>query len=256
MRVTLAIALVTLISTPLSADVLMVEKTVAKGGGKTFESVRSSYIKGTRMRAEVAQGGKTTVMVYDLPAGETIELEAAKRRAYVRGVAARNAKLEKEYPRSASTVSLTATGSTQSVAGTSCDDHTLAVRVPMTKDGSIALTLNGTACLAAMAAGVDDYMTFAKAAYEQNLVLGQASDNYILLGFARGQTELYRALTAKGGVPLIVDLVVAVDGKGMLAGIVRKAMAGSRLTTVSKIESTPVDDAVLVIPGGWKREAK
>ena len=256
MRLPLAFALVALVGTPLSADVVMVEKTVAKGGGKTFESVRSSYIKGARMRAEVTQDGKTTATVFDVPAGETIQLDAAKRRAYVRNVAARYAKLEKEHPRSRVTVSLAAAGSTQTAAGTSCDDHTFEVRVPMVKSGAIVFTMNGTACLAALAPGVEDYMAFAKTASEQNVVLGQATDNFILLGFTRGQTELYRALTAKGGVPLIVNLEADVEGTGLLAGIVRKPLAGTRVAIVSKIESTPVDEAMFVVPGGWKREAK
>jgi hypothetical protein len=256
MRLPLAIVLVLLVGVPISADVLIVEKTVFKAGDRPVEGVRSTFIKDTRMRVELAQNGRTAVTVYDLPAGEMLELDAAKRRAYVRTVTARNAKLEKEYPRERTTVAVIAAGSTRTVAGFSCDDHTFKIRVPMTKSGEIVLVLTGSACLAAEAPSAVDYMTFAKAATEQNLVLGQASDNYILLAITRGQTELYRALAMTSGVPLIVDLTVGVDGRGMLAGIVRKAASSSRVTTVAKIESAAIDDAKFAVPAAWKREKK
>ena len=259
MRIPLALTLVVLVGVPISADVLIVEKMVTKSGDKTVASVRSTSIKGTRMRVEIAQDGKTGVTVYDLPAGEMLELDATKRRADVRGVTARNAKLEKEYPRSRSTVIVTATGQSQNLDGAACADHTFAVRVPMTSSGDLALTLKGTACLSAAATGVDDYMTFATAAHAQNVVFGLASDNYILLALARAQTELFRALTEKSGMPLFLDLTFAVDGKGMLAGIVRKAVTSairSRAITVSKIDTSPVEDARFSVPTGWKREQK
>ena len=240
----------------LSADLLIVEKSVLKAGDRSIEGVRSTYIKGTRMRIETAQEGKTLVTVYDLPAGEMLELDAEQRRANVRLVTARNAKLEKEYPRRRTTATLTATGSTHTVAGIPCDDYALTVRVPMTKSGEIAMILTGAACLAAEAPGMADYLTFAKAAADQNLVLGQASDNLILLGFTRGQTELYRVMSMQGGVPLIVDLTITVDGKGVLAGMVRRLVAGSRMTTATRLDTADTASALYAVPAGWKRELK
>jgi len=256
MRVSLALVALLALPVSLSADLLIVEKLVIRLGDRTVEGVRSTSINGARMRVESSLNGKTAVVLYDLPAGETIALDAAKRRAEVRSVAARNAKLEKEYPRQRSTVSITPKSSTQTFAGSTCTDHDFAVRTPVTRDGSIVLALTGTACLAPDVAGAGDYMTFAKQASAQNLVLGQATDNYILLALSRGETELYRALTQTGGVPLRIDYEIGVDGKGILAGIVRKPLAGSRLTTAAKLDAAEIDDAMFAVPAGWKRELK
>lgn len=258
MRAALPIALLTLTLLParLSADLLIVEKAVLRSGDRIIEAVRSTSIKGARMRIDLAHDGKNTVTLYDLPAGETIALDAAKRRAEVRNIAARNAKLEKEYPRDRSTVSITPKESTQTIAGSTCTDHAFEVRTPVVKSGSIVVTLDGTACLAAAATGVDDYLAFARQARERNLVLGPGTDNYIILALTRAETELYRALTQTGGMPLMVDYEIAVDGKGMLAGIVRKPLAGSRVTAAAKLDAAAIDDALFAVPAGWKREAK
>lgn len=258
MRAALPIALLALTLLPArpSADLLIVEKAVLRSGDRSIEAVRSTSIKGARMRIEFTRDGKTAVTLYDLPAGETIALDAAKRRAEVRNIAARNAKLEKDYPRHRSTVSITPKASTQTVAGSTCTDHAFAVRTPVRQNGSIVLTLNGTACLAATATGVDDYMAFARQASERNLVLGPGTDNYIILALTRGETELYRALTQTGGIPLSVDYEITVDGKGMLAAMVRKPLAGSRVTIAAKLDTAAIDDAMFAVPAGWKREKK
>lgn len=240
----------------LSADLKIVEKSVSRSGDRVIEALRSTYIKGPRMRIDVTQDGATTATVYDLPAGEMFELDASKRKAVARKVTARNAKLEKEYPRARSTMTVTPTGVAKTIAGVACDEHRFAGRVPVTKSEEIVLTLSGTACLATAAPGVNDYSAFAKAAYDQNLVLGRATDNAILLAMIRGQTELYRALSQQGGIPLIVDLMTSVEGKGILAGMVRKPLAGTRVTTATKVEAATLDDALFVVPAGWKRESK
>jgi hypothetical protein len=122
-------------------------------------------------------------------------------------------------------------------------------------DGSIAVTMTGVACLHTGPAA-QDYLAFASAATEKNLVLGTPTDNYILLSIARGQTELYRALTARGGMPLLVDMALATEGNGMLAGIVRKIANGSRVQTVTTVKAEPQLDTMFVVPDDWKRELK
>ena len=251
-----AVVLVCSAVAPLSADVLIVERMVLRTGDKSIEGVRSTYIKGNRMRLEVAQDGRTAITVYDLPAGDMIEFDTKKKRAYVRKVTARNAKLEKEYPRERTTVTVTPAGKTQTLAGHTCTDHDFDVRVPLTSNGAIMLTLEGYACLAQSATGVEDYQTFARLAHEQQLVLGPASDNYLLLAVARAQTELYRALTMSGGLPLIVDMTFDVEGRGIAASIARKVLSASRTSASAKFDAAPLADTLFTVPADWKREAK
>jgi len=253
-----ALVLLVLLGSPaiLAADVLIVEKVTARSGDRRNEAVRSTYVKGTRMRVEVAQKDKTVVTLYDLAAGESIELDIAKRKATVRAIAARNAKLQKDYPREDTTVTVTPLGTMQTIAGSSCDDQRFAIRVPITSKREVALMLDGTACVARAGPGVDDYHVFAEAGRERNLVIGPATGNFLVMALVRGQTELFRALTANGGMPLTIDLTFDVDGKGVYASLVRKIANGGRLTTVTRLDAAPRDDAIFVVPAGWKRELK
>src|SRR3954471_8764780 len=94
-----AFAIAVLLALPARADVLITEQTTGTAGGRTVQGVRSTYIKGTRMRIELAQGDQSSVALYDLPGGTIADLDVKKKRAEMHDIAARTAKLEKEYPR-------------------------------------------------------------------------------------------------------------------------------------------------------------
>jgi hypothetical protein len=126
----------------------------------------------------------------------------------------------------------------------------------MKKDDDLAFMLTGSAWMAKDAPGANDYGAFARAAVEREVVLGPASNNRILLAVASAQTELYRALADLGGIPCLVDMTMSVDGTGMVAGMVRKLVSGSRTSTVTSVSVAPLDDAAFAVPAGWKRERK
>lgn len=240
----------------LTADVTIIETTRANIGGRTIDGVRTTYIKGPRMRLESLQGNDAATTIYDTPAGMTIALDAKNKRAELREAAVRNAELERLYPRARVAVTLRTTGAVRALAGASCDEHAFVIRVPMTEDDSLALMMTGSAWMAGDAPGADDYAAFAHAAIERQIVLGFSSNNRILLAITRGQTELYRALGELRGVPYLVDMNLKVDGHGMLAGIVNKVVSGSRTSTVTKVTVAPLADALFEIPEGWKRQKK
>lgn len=241
---------------PLCADVRITETIAAKAGDRDLPGTRVTSIKGTQMRIDLSQGEESASTVYDLRANVTIALDARKKRAEVRDIAERNAKLERMYPRSRATTTITSKGTTQEIAGASCAEHAFVVRVPMTKGDDLAFMLTGSAWVANDVPGAVDYQTFARAAIERQVVLGPASDNRILLAVARAQTELYRALADLGGIPYLVDMKMDVDGRGMLAGLVRKTISGSRTSTVKTVTAAPLDDSTFEVPAGWKRERK
>lgn len=241
----------------LAADVLITETIAAKTGDRSQPSAtRLTHVKGTHMRIDQQQDRDSASTLYDLNENVTIALDAKKKRAEVRAIAERSAKLERMYPRSRTTTTMTATGSSREVAGVSCAEHTFAVRVPLTKEDGLAFMLTGSACVAHDAPGASDYQAFARAAIDRQLVLGPASDNRLVLALVRGQTELYRALADVGGIPYVVDMNMDVDGRGMLAGIVRKVLSGRRTSTVITVSAAPLDNATFAVPAGWKRERK
>lgn len=258
MTVRLALVVALLLGQPaaLWADVVIVESTTAKAGNRNVEGVRTTSIKGTRMRIDLVQGDQTSATLYDLPGAAIVELDARKKRALIRDIAARSAQLEKAYPRPRTSTTVSPTGGARTISGSPCEEFAFVVRVPMTKSGETVLTLTGSAWIAGAAPGADDYQAFAQAANAGDVVIGYASDNVILLAITRGQTELYRALSALPGIPYVVDMTIGVDGKGMLAGMVRKVTSGSRTSTVTSAAATPLPDATFAIPNDWKREKK
>jgi hypothetical protein len=258
MKTMLALSFVALSVCSLRADVLITETIAAKAGGRNLPGTRSTYIKGTHMRIDlVLEGQESASTLFDLRENVTIALDAKRKRAEIRSIAERNAKLERLYPRSRTTTTITATGKTQEIAGMPCAEHTFAVRVPMlSKDDGPALTLTGSACTAKDAPGTMDYLDFGRAAIERQVVLGPATDNRVLLALGRAQTDLYRGLTDLGGIPYLVDMKMDVDGSGMVAGLFRKVLTGSRMSTVKMVVAAPIDDATFVVPAGWKRERK
>jgi hypothetical protein len=239
-----------------AADVRLVETTRDQSGSRTIEGVRTTSIKGARMRLDAVRSNEATTTLYDVPAGATISLEAKKKRATWRDAGRRNAKLEDEYPRARVTVAVTPTGATKTLVGAPCREYALSVRVPMTRDGSLVLTMTGSAWMASEVPGAEDYDAFAAAAIERQIVFGPATDNKILLAITRAQTELHRALGGLHGVPYVVETATNVDGKGFLAGMVRKVVAGTQTTEVTSVSTVPLADELFVVPAGWKSEKK
>lgn len=258
MRTALAVCAVacTTAIVPVRADVTITEKLVSTMGGRPVDSTRVTYIKGAVMRVETVSPGLQTTTVYDLPGGASFVLEASKRRAEHRELAARYAQLEHDYPRDQTTVSLKPTGAHRQIADVSASEHAFSIRVPMTKDNDFAVTMTGSAWIVSDVPGASDYDAFAARAIDSPLVLGPPSSNRILMATARAQTELYRALAGVRGIPYAIEATFDVDGHGMLAGIVRKAVAGSQTTSVVRVTSEVLDGELFRVPDDWKREKK
>jgi hypothetical protein len=253
MKAVLTFLLLLGLRAPLAADLQIKETSTDSAAGS---GSRVTSIKGLQMRIDTTLPAASGSTIFDLPGGVTIRPEPDKRRAEVRDIAVRGAALEREYPRTRTTVALAPTGASREIAGASCAEHAFTIRVPLSKDGELALLMTGSAWIAASAPGADDYAAFARAAVDRDLVLGPASDNRILLAVARGQTELYRALAGVRGIPFLIDTKSDVDGHGVLAGMVAKVVRGSRTTTVTSVSVAPLADTLFSIPDGWTRDRK
>jgi hypothetical protein len=250
----LAIALSSVVAS--AADVTIVETLSVTAGGKTIRGTRTTYVSGERMRIDTVLPDQSAATVYDLPAGSIVGLDAKAKRAELFTLAARAAAVEKDYPRSRAKTTLQSTGATREIAGVACAEQAFTVRVPMVSDDSIALMLTGSAWIATRADGNGDYESFARAAREHDVVLGSSSTNRLVVARTRAQTELYRALSAAGGIPYALDMKYEVEGRGALAGIVRKALEGQQALAVSRVTTDSIAPTVFTVPDGWKRERK
>ena len=251
-----AVAMVLGGSATLRADLRISESVASTVKDRTIQAVRSTHIKGIRMRLEQVQGDRSSVTLYDLPGGTMAELDYKKKRAQIRDIATRHAQLEKEFPHEQVTVDVAPTGATKTLAGLPCEEYAFAIKVPLTKDRETALSLIGAAWIAKSAPGADDYRTFVQAAIESQLVIGFASDDALALAVTRAQTEMYRALGTAPGIPYLIETAMKVDGKGMFAGMLNKVASVKRTSTVTNVAVEPLADAAFAIPDDWKREKK
>ncbi len=254
-RLACAVAVLVLPPARLLADITIVETVTTRMGGQSAQGIRTTHIKGSRMRVEQVAGGTSSATLFDLPAGTIVSLDTAKNRAEVHSLSARTAELEQQYPRQRASAMVAPAGATKEIAGQPCTEYTFTIKVPMTKDGEPSLIVAGTAWMAPDAPGADDYASFVKAANEKQLIVGYVSDNKILLAEARGQTELYRALGALHGIPYAIDMTMTFDGHGMLTRLLNKT-AGARTSAVTRVGVDPIADAMFAIPDGWKRDVK
>lgn len=188
-RRAIVIALLLAPPTRVTGDVLIKETTSARIGGRAVQGVRSTYIKGARMRVEQVQGDQSSTTLFDVPAGAIIDLDGKKRRAEIREMSARASELERQYPRQRVSVTLAPTGAMKELAGWPCTEYTFTITVPMTKNGNPAMNMSGSAWIGQGTPGADDYRTFAARADERQLVAGYASNNRIAMGITRGQTS-------------------------------------------------------------------
>lgn len=118
------------------------------------------------------------------------------------------------------------------------------------------VVLSGTACVAAAAPGTDEYVAFATAAVARDLVIGYASSNKFALAVTRGRTELHRALATVRGIPLQIDMTSKAEGSGLFNRMLNKLVAGTAVSTVTSVTTTPLEDARFAVPDGWKRQQK
>jgi hypothetical protein len=71
-----ALAIVLMVAGPARADLRITEDAGGRAGGRIVRGVRTTYIKGARMRIEVVQGDQSSVTIYDLPGGTITNLDA------------------------------------------------------------------------------------------------------------------------------------------------------------------------------------
>src|SRR6266850_7692671 len=92
-------------------------------------------------------------------------------------------------------------------------------------------------------AGASREIAGVSSARNHDLVLGEASNNKILLARTRAQTELYRLIAEAGGIPYGIDMTFSVDGRGVLSSMVRKVVAGTQLLAVTTVDTAPIPPA-------------
>jgi hypothetical protein len=241
-------------SAAVGASVAITESAVTTAGGKTVASEITYSIAGKAMRIERRRDGDQQsarlVHIYDAGAGRLIVLDPSANRADVYDAHKAAADVEKKLPSVNIVVDIKPIGTTREILGASCSEYQFTVRAPIPSTEAVAVT-SGKACLSAQAPGAEEYAGFFRAA-DAVLVAGSVDVPKTMLAIDRSETELYRRLALAGGIPYAIEMTVDVEGKGLMASMLRKMAATSRSVTAKAVNTTPIDAQRFVVPAGWK----
>lgn len=239
----------------LSASVVVKESAVTIAGDEKVETEIVYSINGGVMRIHRPRAGAPTgrVHIFDASAGRLIVLYPDRKEAEIYDAAKASAEIEKRLPSDRITADLKPTGKTRDVLGTTCDEYAFVVKAPATD--SVMIVRTGTACVGKQGRSAEEYAAFFRSA-ETVLVAGSLTVPKNFLAVDRSETELYRRLAALGGIPYAIEMKLEVEGRGMTAGLLKRAVAASRSVTVTAVDTTPLHEQMFTIPAGWKTKRK
>lgn len=243
----LAVVLCTAVASPALADVTLKSKGSGKGMAAGAAGDVTQYLKGPKMRMDQVTGGRNTTTILDLTTRRMLVLDHEKKQAQVVDMAAVGESLAK-VGASDINVSITPTGQTRTVAGTSCAVHDVKLAVPMPGPG-LTMVMSGPQCLAKNAPGMADFVAFYKAAQKGGLFF-DAAQAKAQPAMAKAMAELQRQM-AELGMPLASETTVGMaGGEGPMAEMMKK-MSSTITTEVVSISTDPIADSMFEVPAGY-----
>jgi hypothetical protein len=253
-RIAAAAWIVTLAAaSTLSADVMVKESVSTTVNGRTIKSeivysVKDSMLRVHQIRPE--DGAMTgSVRIYDARAGRLLLLDRAKQEAEVHDAAKAAAAVEKKLSSQSISADLKPTGATRTLLDVPCEEHSFVFKAPL--DDEVLLVRSGTACVTKQGAGLAEYVAFFRSA-ETVLVAGSVKVPSSAVAVDRTETELYRRIAALGGMPLAIDMTLTVEGRGFVAGLLKKKLSMARAVTATSIETAPLSEELFAVPSGWR----
>lgn len=245
-----------LVQVPLGADVTITETVSTKAAGQSPEIRRVIFIKGSSMRVDGSRGDDRSTTIYDVAAGRIVVMNPGRKQAEIHEMAKVSTAVEQKLPSHRVSSELEPTGRSKELLGVDCEEYTFVITAPIGRDAKTLFSLRGSVWIAKGGAGLQDFLTFNRAAAEQHVVFGDFNSTRAVLALTRGQTELYQRVGALGGMPYAIDMKFKFDGTGATIGLANKMAAGTRVTTTTTVVTTPIPDETFTIPAGWKIKNK
>jgi len=241
---------------PAAADVTIKEAVSKKAGAEKVQAERTIFVRGLSMRVDARRGDKSQSTIYDAASGRIILLNPGKRSAEIHDAAATSTDVERKLPSGRVSAELTPTGQAKELMGVLCEEYAFVVTAPIDAKSEVLFSLRGTVWIARQAPGLEDYLSFSRAALKAQFVFGDFESKSAVLALVRGQTELYRRVAALGGVPYAIDLAFKFDGTGMAIGLANKMASGTTYTAATTVDTQALPDDLFTIPQGWTTTTK
>lgn len=251
-RSILAAVLAFALIAPAHADVTIKSTITGKGLGMSGTTTSVTYIKGLKMRAEAAIGGKTVTTIYDVDAQKMYILDEKKKEADVWDMAAFSQQLSKSVSPDGARASLTPNGQTKMIGAHNADGYNIDIVVPTNVAGnSVTIAMTGTSWIAKGAPGAADYAAFYKGAADKGWIFTDPRAAQGAPGQAKAMAVMYQQFAGIGGLPYESQLDIKAKGEGMVAAMMARMGSMTTTTTTDSVETGPVADVLFIPPADY-----
>jgi hypothetical protein len=248
----LVLALVcTALAAPAFADVTMKQKAGGSGIGVAAEGENTLYVKGLKSRTDKSIAGSVTSTIIDVATKRMITLNHDKKEADVFDMTKFGDSLAK-MPISDIKASVTPTGQTRQVAGSTCTVHDVKVEVPMNMGaGAMSIVMSGPHCLVKNGPGQADFAAFYRAAGESGFVFGDPRQAKAQPAQVKAMAEMSRKISELG-VPFATEMNISFAGDGPMVAMMSKMGKQSITSEVTSVTTGTLADSLFEIPEGYK----
>jgi hypothetical protein len=212
------------------------------------------YIKGNKLRMDIAGADGVSSQIIDLATGQYIVLIPMMREAWVDPIA--RVDRAATPPR----VEIRATGESRQIAGRSAQLHDITVQLHG-GGRDMWLAVKARVAIVPDAPGAADYKAFFLAAADYSATLRGAEyassegNAYDSSSSVRALAELYRAIAATGGVAYEVVSETFYAGTSSLVPQMNRDPGPPHRATVHSVSTQPLSDALFTVPKGYRTKS-
>jgi hypothetical protein len=255
-RAILAVILAAALSAPVFADVTVKATAAGKGMGVTSSTATTTYIKGNKMRTDTVSGDTTRTMIFDVDGQKLYSFDSKKKEADVWDMQAFGGEISKSVDTSGMKASVKPNGKTKDISGKSADGYDMEISMPATMGGEkgikMTVLLTGPMWIVKGAPGTAEYIAFYKGAVEKGWIFSDPRAAKGSPGQARAMAEMYKQLSATGGVPYETEMNIKMTGNDQMAAMMAKMGGMTMTSTVQSIETGTIPADMFAPPAGYK----
>lgn len=264
-------AIVSLVLTPLRADVTLVQTTTMEGKAAAMMQpgqlpTITQRVKGMKARIDVEVMGQTITSLTDLAKKEVILIQPGSKVAQI-FTPASVASGGQALPMPKVDMTLKPTGQTRTIDGQACEEHAFMMRLSMAELAgggqmppeaaeamkSVEMVMNGSMWIARSAPGASELMAFNKASLSSNL-LGAISG--LKPGQAGGMDKVLAAAASAPGIPYLTEITMTFEGEGPMVAAMSQMGAMKMVQTVKSVSTAAIPDDAFTLPAGYTLDKK
>lgn len=259
-RVILTAILAMAVAAPAVADVTVKATAAGKGMGMNSTTATTTYIKGNKMRTDTVTGDTTRTMIFDVDGQKLYSFDSKKKEADVWDMQAFGGEISKSVDTSEMKASVKPNGKTKDIAGQSAAGYDMEISMPAMMGGEkgmkMTVLLTGPMWIVKGAPGTAEYIAFYKGAVEKGWIFSDPRAAKGSPGQAKAMAEMYKQLSATGGVPYETEMNIKMTGDGQMAAMMAKMGGMTMTSTVQSIETAAVPAAMFAPPADYKINEK